>query len=414
MPSFSTTRIGRLAAVTLAAVALGPVAHAAAAPVIDRSFPAPTPNAQPDPFYTPPAVIPDGAPGDIIRARPSKAGPPTARSLADAWQVMYLSTNARGERNVVTGTVLSPKGVSRASAPLVAMNPGTTGPAFKCAVSRFINSGSFYEQSMVNKLLQAGYAVALTDYEGYSENPNTSYIVGKATGPAVLDMVRAATRLPEAGLSPNPKVAVHGFSQGGGASMWAGQLEPTYAPEIDLKGVSAGGVPSNLALVALGLNGSRGFGFFLNALIGLDNAYPDDLRLDSYLNDAGRAAVANMEADDCTVNLLLDYDGKRAEDYTTTLPFSDIGWLARVNENTLGQASINAPVYQYHAPNDDIVPFSQAKQLRDAYCARGMSVLWNESFTTGHVTTVGRGNADALAFIADRFNGKAPSSNCGG
>lgn len=408
------TCIRRLALAGLAALLSGgaAAAPAAAAPPIDRSFGAPTPNAQPDPFYTPPAVLPDGAPGDIIRARPAKAGPPTARSLADAWQVMYLSTDARGERNAVTGTILVPKGVSRATAPLVAFNPGTSGPAFRCAPSRFINSGSFYEQAMLNRLLQAGFAVAVTDYEGYRQDPKTTYIVGRAMGPAVLDAVRAATRLPEAGLSPTPKVAIHGFSQGGAASMWAGQLEPTYAPEIDLRGVSGGGVPANLALVALGLNGTPAFGFFLNALIGLDNAYADELRLDTYLNAAGREAVAKMQGSDCTVELLLDYDGRTAEDYTTTPPFGTMAWLARVNDNFLGQSSIDAPVYQYHAPNDEIVPFGQGKQLRDAYCARGMTVLWKE-FTTGHVTTVGRGNTDALAFISDRFTGKAPLSNCG-
>lgn len=401
----------RTFAATIGAVLAISATPALAAPAIDRSFPAPTPNSAPDPFYTPPATLPDGAPGDVIRARPAKAGPPTARSLANAWQVMYLSTDALGARDAVTGTVLVPKAVNPATAPVVAFNPGTTGPAFRCAVSRFINSGAFYEQSMVNSLLERGYAVVVTDYEGYRQDPDTTYIVGRSMGPAVLDMVRAATRLPEAGLASRPKVAVHGFSQGGGASMWAGQLQPTYAPDIDLRGVSGGGVPANLASTALSLNGTPAFGFFLSALIGLDNAYPE-LKLDSYLNDTGRTTLAKMEAGDCTVQLLLDYDGKQASDYTTTLPFSDLPWLLRVSQNELGKTKIEAPVYQYHAPNDDIVPFDQAATLREKYCALGMSVQWR-TFDTGHVTTVGRGNAAALSFIADRFAGVPPVSNCG-
>lgn len=407
-----TSRIARGTAVALAGLMLGAVGQATAAPVIDRSFPAPTPNAAPDPFYTPPATLPAGEPGDVIRARPSKAGPPTARSLANAWQVMYLSTDALQRRNVVTGTVLVPKGKDPATTPVVAFNAGTSGPAFKCTVSRFINSGAFYEQSMINRLLQAGYAVSVTDYEGYKQNPNTSYMVGKAMGPAVLDGVRAATRLPEAGLSPNAKVVVHGFSQGGGASMWAGQLQPTYAPEINLQGVSGGGVPANLASVAIGLNGKPGFGFMLYALIGLDNAYSDELQLGTYLNAAGTSTLAAMEAGDCTIELLLGYDGKQASDYMSPLPFGQLPWLLRIAENTLGSTKINVPVYQYHAPNDPIVEYDQARQLRDKYCGLGMSVTWKE-FDTGHVTTVGRGNTDALAFIADRFSGKPASSSCG-
>lgn len=407
-----TTRITRLTAVALAGLMLGAASQASAAPVIDRGFPAPTPNASPDPFYTPPATLPAGQPGDIIRARPSKAGPPTARSLASAWQVMYLSTDALQRRSVVTGTVLVPKGKNPATTPLVAFNAGTTGPAFKCTVSRFINSGAFYEQAMINRLLQAGYAVSVTDYEGYRQDPTTSYMVGKAMGPAVLDGVRAATRLPEAGLSPDAKVVVHGFSQGGGASMWAGELAPTYAPEINLQGVSAGGVPANLASVAIGLNGKPGFGFMLYALIGLDNAYSDELQLSTYLNDSGRTTFAAMESGDCTIELLLGYDGQQASDYMSPLPFGQLPWLLRIAENTLGSKKIDVPVYQYHAPNDPIVEYDQARQLREKYCGLGMSVLWKE-FDTGHVTTVGRGNTDALAFIADRFSGRPATSSCG-
>ena len=56
------TCIRRLALAGLAVLLSGGIAAApaAAAPPIDRSFGAPTPNAQPDPFYTPPAVLERG------------------------------------------------------------------------------------------------------------------------------------------------------------------------------------------------------------------------------------------------------------------------------------------------------------------------------------------------------------------
>ena len=58
-----------------------------------------------DSFYLPPESLPAGLPGDVIRSRPSLAGPPGARALADAWQVMYMSTDGLGNPAVVTGTV---------------------------------------------------------------------------------------------------------------------------------------------------------------------------------------------------------------------------------------------------------------------------------------------------------------------
>lgn len=414
MLSQISSRAGRLSGRALAAaVALSIVGagSAAAAPAIDRTFPAPTPNAQPDPFYTPPESIPVGDFGDVIRVRPSKAGPPAARNLANAWQVMYLSTGASGQRNVVTGTILVPKDADSKTLPIVGLGPGTTGPAFKCTVSRFINSGSFYEQSIVNALLTAGYAVAVTDYEGYHENPKSTYIVGKAVGSALIDVVRAATKLPEAGLSATPKVAFQGFSQGGAASLWAGQLQPTYAPELNVVGVSAGGVPSDLVATLLKLQGSPYFGFAWNALIGLDNAFHGELKFDTYLNDAGRQITEKMNSGDCTIELVLDYKGKWTDDYMTKSPFALTAWTGKAKENILGKTAIPSPVYQYHASNDPIVPFAQDETVRNAYCALGMKVEW-KVLDTGHITTVSRGNPGALAFLADRFAGKPATSNC--
>lgn len=394
----------------VAALAAGPAGTAAAAP--DRPAAAASDPAPPgDAFYTPPDPLPAGAPGDVIRYRPSKAGPPTARRLADAWQVMYLSTDALGRPDAVTGTVLVPKNADRATAPIIGWGPGTSGPAFQCAPSKFIDEGAFYEQSALNEMLQAGYAVAVPDYEGYHSGPKTTYVVGKSMGPALMDAVRAAQRLPDAGLSKDAKVVFRGYSQGGGAAMWAGQLQPTYAPELNLVGVVGGGVPANLALVALGLDGKKPFGFLLDALIGLDNAYPE-LDLDSYLNDAGKAAVAGMQQHDCTLELLLDYPGKKVSDYFTTNPLGTKPWADRVTENRLGGTPIKVPVLQYHSDADEIVAFNQASALHQQYCTEGVPLTWKVWNGLSHITLVYRGNADAMAFIADRLAGKPAASNC--
>lgn len=408
-----TSRAGRVAAATCAAISLAAAAPAVAAPPIDTSFPAPTPNLEADPFYTPPATIPAGEPGDPIRVRPAKAGPPLARDLATAWQVMYLSTTATGARNVVTGTVLVPRDVDLATAPVVAMAPGTTGPAFRCTVSRFINSGAFYEQAMLNGLLDDGYIVVVTDYEGYFENPKTTYITGRAMGAAVLDIVRAATRMPQVEIPAAPeKVMTQGFSQGGGASLWAAFMKPTYAPELNLVAASAGGVPVNLASTALPLEGGPHFGFMLNALIGLDAAYPE-LALGSYLYPGKQQILDDMVADDCTVELLIDYPGQSIFDYSEESPFVALEWQRRLNENVLGKAKLEVPVNLYHATNDPIVPYNPAKRMRDDFCTKfGMKVNWT-TFDTGHVTTVSRGNMAVRSYLATVASGQPAPSNCG-
>jgi pimeloyl-ACP methyl ester carboxylesterase len=361
-----------------------------------------------DSFYVPPTPLPSGEPGDIIRWRPSVALLNLAN--ANAWQVMYLSTDARGQRNAVTGTVLTPKNVNPAGAPIVGFAVGTQGPAFKCTASKAVERGTLYDQPALDKLIGAGYAVAITDYEGYSPTTTPTYITGRSEGPAVLDSVRAAQRLPVAGLSDDAKVAIQGYSQGGGAAMWAAEKQPGYAPELNLVGVAAGGVPGDLNAVAAGLDGAIGFGFLAFAAIGLDAAYPD-LDLDSYLNDTGRTELAKAKQEACVPELLLNYAFKKTSDFTTTNPLPTPRWQARLAENELGLGTIRVPVFQYHAAFDEIVATPQAEALMRTYCAKGVTLTW-KTYVAEHAIGIVAGLDDAFAFVQDRIAGRPATSTC--
>ncbi len=369
-----------------------------------------------DDFYIPPEPLPPGNPGDIIRARPAQAGPPSTRALADAWQVMYRSTDGMGEPNAVTGTVLIPKDSASDGTPLIGFGPGTQGPAFRCAPSRMIAKGAFYEQAALNDMLERGYAVAVTDYEGYKPEPETSYMVGRAMGAALIDAVRAARRLPEAALPANGPVLFRGYSQGGGAAMWAGQMQPAYAPALNLVGVVGGGVPANLGQVGIPLDGQAGFGVFFYALVGQDHAYPE-LSLAPFLNQTGREAVAEMESGMCVLELLQGLAGQRLADMTDLNPLTGERF-ARITENTLGETPIPVPVFQYHEEQDGLVAFGQARDLRDDYCVQGVNLTWKTYDTGGesgvirHINLVYRGNAAANAFIEARLAGETTTPNC--
>src|SRR5262245_44254561 len=63
------------------------------------------------------------------------------------------------------------------------------------------------------------------------------YLIGESEGRAVLDSVRAARDLPDAGASN--RFAVWGHSQGGHASLYTGELAASYAPDLKLVGVAA-------------------------------------------------------------------------------------------------------------------------------------------------------------------------------
>ncbi|WP_111656936.1 lipase family protein [Isoalcanivorax indicus] len=369
-----------------------------------------------DDWYQPPVPLPAGEPGDIIKTREVNAGPPSARAMARAWQVMYRSTDALGEANAVTGTLVVPRAGDPGSMPLIGMGPGTHGPAARCAPSRMIDKGAFYEQATLNDMLQRGYAVLVTDYEGYHPDPATTYMVGRSMGAALINGVRAAQRFPEAGLSDLAPVLFRGYSQGGGAAMWAGQMQPDYAPTLNLVGVAGGGVPANLAAVALPLNGEPGFGVMFYALLGQDHAYPE-LSLAPFVNQAGMAALQAMQEDMCVLELLQGFAGITLDDLTDINPLN-AERFNRIAENQLGDQPIAVPVYLYHEQQDSLVAYGQAQTLRDDYCALGVDVTWQSHDTGGdtgvirHLNLVYHGNEGVNAFIEQRLAGQLPASHC--
>src|SRR5205085_9499408 len=176
-----------------------------------------------------------------------------------------------------------------------------------CAPSREMSSNSFDEQFAVSNLLAKGWAVAVTDYPGLGTPGDEQYSVGIAEGKAVLDALRAATLLPGAGLSGTARMAIEGYSQGGGAAGWAAQLQPGYAPGLRLTGVALGGTPANLQAVAKNINGSAFFAFLGGAAVGFNAAYPA-LDLPAELTAQGRQALA-QPATMCQAQALVTYAG---------------------------------------------------------------------------------------------------------
>lgn len=378
----------------------------------------PTPDQ--DDFYQPPSPLPAGQPGDIVRSRASTFTldpiDKTPVSGVTSTQVIYRSTNALGQPNAVSGTVLVPTTpwIGLGSRPLLSWAVGTRGVGDACAPSYTLSQGADYEMFFIKAALDRGWAVAVSDYEGLGTPGQHTYVVGQSEGRAVLDIARAAQRLPGSGLSSSTPVGLMGYSQGGGAVGWAAELAGSYAPELNLKGTAAGGVPGDLPAVAEFVEGGPVVALALLASIGLDAAYPE-LGLENYLNDNGRDLMEKAE-DLCLVSV----DGiatlgstlfSSRMDYVHTDPLASPAWSARLDENKLGSTKPKGPVFQYHGVVDEMVPFAQARDLRRTWCNKGANVTW--SVLPGeHILGMVEGVVPALNWLSLRFAGVPSFGNC--
>ncbi len=370
-------------------------------------------------FYVPPDPLGPGEPGEIIRAEPMDAYlVPGARLRAQAWRVLYRSTSATGEPRAVSGTVMIPRGRSltrgwrRGSGangrtaearPLVSYAVGTHGIGDAAAPSRLLGRGLDWEAGLIAMVLARGWAVAITDYEGLGTPGDHTYMVGRALGANVLDVMRAARNLAPEELPADSPAAIVGYSEGGAAAAWAAQLQPGYAPDVPLAAVAAGAAAADVETAGPRLERSF-FSFFIAyGGIGYAAAYPE-LELDPYLTPMARE---NIDALRHSTVLQAAMWGPRfvsAADLTEPNVLEMPAWRARLAENRLGLIAPEAPVLLHHARRDQIVSFEQSVNLENDWKKLGVDVrLYVTRGGFEHMSGALAGTPVALDWIGRRL-----------
>jgi hypothetical protein len=369
-----------------------------------------------DGFYVPPEPLPAGNPGDIIRAEEVDAYlVPGLRIRARVWRVLYQSTTATGEPTAVSGTVLVPNGSllrpgrrREVPRPLIGYAVGTHGIGDAAAPSRLLGRGLEWEAGLMAMILARGWAVAVTDYQGLGTPGDHTYMVGRALGPNVLDVMRAARALAPGELPAQGPAAIIGYSEGGAAAAWAAQLQPEYAPDVPLAAVAAGAAAADVETAGQSLDASF-FSFFIAyGGIGYSAAYPD-LELDPYLTPLAKQGIAALRESSVIQAMMFGPRFIKASDLTQPNVLEMPEWRERLRQNRLGAIVPAAPVLLHHARRDQIVSFVQSQNLRDDWERRGGNVrLYVTRGGLDHISGAVAGMPVAIDWVARRMGKKFP------
>jgi acetyl esterase/lipase len=369
---------------------------------------APPAPASADEFYAPPPDITKFAPGEIIRSESISPAPEGAR----AWKLLYASTGISGERIAVSGVVIVPVGAPpKGGRPIVAWAHPTTGIEQGCAPS--IRGQKFYSTIPdLASLISHGYIVAATDYPGLGTPGPHPYLVGRSEGQAVLDSVRAARKwTSEAG----SQFAAWGHSQGGQAALFAGQLAASYAPELTLAGIAAISPPTDLSdMLHHFIRQGNGRVVSAYALVSWSQVY--QLSLDGVVRSAAIPAVKRV-ARECAFTTIDSYK-VTVDSLPLRSPFLEPSlyttspWDGLLAANRPTIAPGGAPIFIAQGKLDELVPADITVAFARAECKLGATVLYDPLAEVGHDNAGVVSAHDAVAWMAQRFAGKASEDSC--
>lgn len=349
--------------------------------------------------------------GSIVSAETMPNLPIQVRlSGVNAARVVYRSVQPGVGEREVSGTVFTPSGEAPEGGwPVISYAHGTTGIEQACAPSR--SASLLGASALVQGYTTAGFAVAITDYEGLGHPGNHAYLDNITAGYDVIDAVRALrTVFPDVGT----QWAAFGGSQGGGAAWAANELADSYAPELDLVGAVALAPGANMVglvdkAIAGTLTDDQGplLQWVLESLARRDPA----LNLDDYRS--GEAAQDWAALTGCTpdkagaredaVNRLGDKDFAPKSDAAADSLRRALGAMA------VPQGPASAPMLVAYGDADTYIDAAWTDAALEQACGYGDIITIDRQAGRGH----GDVNGDAVnQWIGDRFAGVPAQNDC--
>jgi len=361
-----------------------------------------------DAFYAAPASLASAAPGAVLKTRSvdiTVAGLPLP---LPATQVLYRTQNQLGEPTATVATIVKPA-VPAGPVKLLSYQTAYDGLTDTCRPSYVLRAGEgnsivTAESAAAYAYVAQGYTVVTSDYEG----PTDDFGAGRESGYGTLDAIRAAQKVLGVNAKTTP-VGLTGYSGGSIASVWAAELQQTYAPELNVIGTAAGGVPTDFVHNLDYIAGSSDWAGAIPAVgLGLIRAY----RLDAnkLLNARGRQIMDEVSQGCLNAS---GYPGLKFEDLLAPeyQDFRKVPELvAAFNDSIMGRVGTpKAPVLlavgNKDGTGDAVMVAKDVQQLAYTYCTRKLPTQFHEFQGADHTAGFVAYSPLAATFLLQRFAG---------
>jgi hypothetical protein len=315
--------------------------------------------------------------------------------------VRYTSTDSNGKQVNEYARVYVPQGATT-KLPMLAFSPGTTGLGDACASSLeqplVRNLGDYQAHALA--LASQGIMVVIPDYEGMRDPGRLHhYMVGDLEGRAVLDAMRAASKVRGVGANFNGRAYLAGYSQGGQAAAFADQIAPTYAPDLKIAGYIAYAPVSDVKRTWQDiLHGSSLDWFGPYVLTSYSDYYSEKLDINQVLLPKWTAHLTDDVVSHCIDSAPHFWGTKPDQIYTS-------GFLAALNDGQLtnhgfstlaAELSANSvlgdttatPKLLVQGGKDNVILPAQTKDFKAKLCQNRAGAVHQQDFPDGDHYTI--------------------------
>ena len=367
-----------------------------------------------------PEDLPPGTPGFLIKTEKIEPGPgEKPYEGMELYRVMYHSTTINGDDIPVTALYAQPTGEApEAGFPLIGYAHGTTGAARQCATSLTpfdakTPAGSQFTRK-IQPLVEKGWAVIATDYQGMGPKVTPMYLLGDAEGRNVLDSIRAVQ-----GWRDNldhSRTALYGHSQGGQAVLFASEIQAEYAPDVYINGVTSlapaliPAFPTAIRELAADPSGTGRTYFVMSSLGTWVENYPG-LQKENIFTEKGINDLPKV--DELCSDELRDFFAERGL-INSFIKFPlEKDTLEAIKLNTAGNRPLNHPLLLVQGMEDKVVLSQATPEYFSIICQQGDVDAKMELYPQddhGSVVINARDSVDE--WIEARFEREPVPDNC--
>lgn len=401
------------------------------------------------PFYQKVAKMkPMGPLGTVI----AKEKVQTKIPGAVAWRIAYISSDLFDKPTISTGLVIAPKGPApKGGRPIVAWSHGTTGTAQNCGPSQVLDPAQDLNQYFLiggtswtdfglpaaTEFIKQGYVLVATDYQGLGGGGKHQYAISATQGRDLINSARAAGNM---GLTAgNKKVALYGWSQGGGSVLAAMsstayiKQKKTAFDDIEIVGAVSmapdalsGMIPPESltdaavaaktwqSMITIFADNIFNFSHFAMNTWAMDGVFPGIKLTDIYTADGARTINA-IQATKCMhagADTYVFNVGSSYKEMFLPQPSNIQAWIKAIVAGSTPTDKPVAPMQIFWGDKDTVMPPIQSEIYQKQKCAIGGNVQRIHLPGASHFTTPGMAQPIFTQWIKDRFDGKPLPNGC--